>query len=82
MFSKNIHVVSFVQFKCQNSCDLRAFLWINFGLKVLLRVKDLTFCNSVSSPSLRRAGDEGAGPAHEGFSCKCCPSIEFPGMIF
>ena len=55
---------------------------MTYGLKVLLRVKDLTFCNSVSSPSLRRAGDEGAGPAHEGFSCKCCPSIEFPGMIF
>ena len=25
----------------------RAFLWVKFGLKILLRVKELTLCNSV-----------------------------------
>ena len=34
------------QFWCQNGRDLRAFLRVKVGLKVLLRVKRLTFCNS------------------------------------
>ena len=35
-----------VQFKYQNWRVLRAFLRVKFGLKVFLRVKELTFCNS------------------------------------
>ena len=30
----------------QNCRDLRAFIGVKFGLKIFLRVKDLTFCNS------------------------------------
>ena len=40
LFSKSIPIV---QFWCQN---LGIFLRVKFGLKVLLRVKRLTFCNS------------------------------------
>ena len=38
-----------VQFKYLNGrdADLRAFLRVKFGLKILLRVKELTFRNSV-----------------------------------
>ena len=43
----------FVQFKCQNFSDLRASLRVKFGLKVLLRVKELTFHNSASQHSHR-----------------------------
>ena len=39
--------VNFVSFKCQNCHELLAFLGVEIGLKVLLRVKELTFCNSV-----------------------------------
>ena len=48
LFSKSILYVSFVQSKCQtqNCCDLRTFLRVKFGSTVLLRVKELTFCNS------------------------------------
>ena len=45
---KSIHVVSLVQLRCKNCRDLRVFLRVKFGLKVLLRVKDLTFRNSAS----------------------------------
>ena len=43
MFSKSI---PFFQCWCQNGCNLGVFLRVKFGLKVLLRVKRLTFCNS------------------------------------
>ena len=35
------------QFWCQNDRDLRAFLRVKFGFMVLVRVKRLTFCNSI-----------------------------------
>ena len=41
-------LVQLVQFKCHNSRDLRTFLGVKLSLKVLLRVKELTFCNSVA----------------------------------
>ena len=46
MSSKNTHVVSFVQFMYQNFVIYAFFLRVKFGLKFLLRVKDLTFRNS------------------------------------
>ena len=36
----------FVGLKCKKCCDLRAFLGVKSGLPILVRVKDLTFCNS------------------------------------
>ena len=39
-------ILCFVQFKCKKFLDLRAFLGVQFGFKILLRVKSLTFCNS------------------------------------
>ena len=45
-FSKTILFVTFIQFKCKNCRHLRFFLRVKFGLKVLLRVKELTFRNS------------------------------------
>ena len=47
MFSKSLLFVSFVQFKCKNWCDLRAFPGAKFSLRVFLRVKELTYRNSV-----------------------------------
>ena len=38
--------VNFIPSRCQICRDLRAFLGVNFALKDLLRVKDLTFRNS------------------------------------
>ena len=38
--------INFIQFSCQICCDLRTFHGVNFGLKDLLCVKDMTFCNS------------------------------------
>ena len=39
-------MVSVLLFKCQKCCNLRVFLGLKLGLKVLLGVKRLTFCNS------------------------------------
>ena len=44
---KKPHKFCFVGFKCQKCRDLRAFLGVKSGLLILVRVKDLTFCNSV-----------------------------------
>ena len=38
--------VIFIPSWCLICRDLHAFLWVKFGLEDLLRVKDLTFCNS------------------------------------
>ena len=46
LFFKIVLFVNFVPFQCQNCHELHAFLGVNIGLKVLLRVKELTFCNS------------------------------------
>ena len=46
MFSKDIPVVSFIQFMCPKFGIYSFFLRLKFDLKVLLHVKDLTFCNS------------------------------------
>ena len=46
LFSKNIPIANFGHFWCQNGRNLGAFIRVIFGLKVLLRVKRLTFCNS------------------------------------
>ena len=46
--SKIILLVRFVRKKYQNSHDLRVFLGVKFGLKILLRVKELIFRNSVA----------------------------------
>ena len=44
--------INFIQFSCQICRDLRTFHGVNFGLKDLLCVKDMTFCNSGSAPNL------------------------------
>ena len=46
LFSKRSFIVSFVQFKCQNCRDIRNCLGVKSALKVLVRVKELTFRNS------------------------------------
>ena len=38
--------INFIQFSCQICRDLRTFHGVNFVLKDLLCVKDMTFCNS------------------------------------
>ena len=38
--------INFIQFSCQICRDLRTFHGVNFGLKDLLCVKDMTFRNS------------------------------------
>ena len=46
MFSKTIIFVSVVSLRFQNCRDLHAFLGVKFSSRILLRVKELTFCNS------------------------------------
>ena len=45
---KKPHKICFVGLKCQTCRDLRAFLGVKSGLVILVRVKDLTFSNSVT----------------------------------
>ena len=54
LFSKNIPIANFGNFWCQNGRNLGAFIRVKFGLKVLLRVKGLTFCNSVLQTQVKK----------------------------
>ena len=58
LFSKNIPIANFGHFWCQNGCNLGAFIRVKFGLKVLLRVKRLTFCNSGGRENLWEVGNQ------------------------
>ena len=60
--SWDILFVSFVQFECQNCRNLLAFLRAKFGLKILLCVKELTFCNSANCPGPNCLGPDCLGP--------------------
>ena len=54
LFSKNIPIANFGHFWCQNGRNLGALIRVKFGLKVLLRVKGLTFCNSVLQTQVKK----------------------------
>ena len=55
MLSKKVIFVSLVSLRSQNCRDLRDFLGVKFSSRVLLRVKELTFCNSVYSiPAMQK----------------------------
>ena len=69
---KIIHVVSLVQLRCKNCRDLRDFLRVKFGLKVLLRVKVLTFCNSASECTIFLFAPFVGAPQIPSFSILLC----------